>query len=130
MTMKLLSLSLFALAGCATMTATSERGEDPDVTKALAGKIAGEPRQCLSLQDAQNSSNYEGAMLYRISRSLTWRNDMNGCSSLGRDRIPIIRVYTSEICRGDIVTFADRASGAQFGACTFGDFVPYRTPKG
>jgi hypothetical protein len=128
MTFKMLAPIVLTLTGCATMTATTERGEDPAVTKALAGKVAGTPKSCLSLRDATNSASYEGTMLYRASRTLTWRNDMNGCPSLGNDRIPVLRVYSSEVCRGDIVTFADRVTGNTTGACTFGDFVPYRTP--
>jgi hypothetical protein len=114
------------LSGCATMGQMAERGEDPEVTKALAGKVPGEPRDCLSLVDARSSSSYEGTILYRVSRKLTWRNDMNGCPSLRDDRIPVIEVRGSQICRGDIVRLADRFSGAEWGACTFGKFVPYR----
>jgi len=115
------------LAGCATTGSMAEIQEDPGVTKALAGRTAGEPRACLSLTDTQNSSTYRGTILYRVSGKLTYRNDMNGCLILNDDRIPIVEVRGSQICRGDIMRLADRASGAQWGACTFGDFVPYRT---
>jgi hypothetical protein len=115
------------LTGCATTGQMAEVREDPGVTKALAGKVAGEPRDCLSLVDARSSATYEGTILYRVSRNLTWRNDMNGCSSLRDDRIPVVEVRGSQICRGDIVRLADRTTGAEWGACTFGNFVPYRT---
>ncbi len=114
------------LAGCATTGAVADRPEDPKVTKALAGKTPGEPRDCLSLVDSRASSTYDGTILYRVSRNLTYRNDMNGCPSLGWDRIPVVEVRGSQICRGDIVRLADRTTGATWGACTFGDFVPYR----
>lgn len=114
------------LAGCATTGSIAEIREDPGVTKALAGRTPGEPRTCLSLSDTQNSSTYRGTILYRVNRNLTYRNDMNGCTSLTDDRIPIVEVRGSQICRGDIVTLADRATGGQWGACSFGDFVPYR----
>jgi hypothetical protein len=118
------------LAGCATTGAAADRPEDPEVTKALAGKVAGEPRDCLSLVDARSSSTYEGTVLYRVSSKLTYRNDMNGCPSLRDDRIPVLDVRGSQICRGDIMRLADRYSGGIWGACSFGKFVPYRTPPG
>ncbi len=117
------------LTGCATTSAVSEAREDPDVTKALAGKVAGKPQACLPLTEADASSTYRGTILYRTSRTLTWRNDLNGCMALRADDIPVTRVYGSQICRGDLVTFVDRISGFQGGACSYGDFVPYRTPK-
>jgi hypothetical protein len=118
------------LSGCATTGSMVEMQEDPGVTKALAGRTAGEPRDCLSLNDTRQSSTYRGTILYRTSSKLTYRNDMNGCTSLSDDRIPIIEVRGSQICRGDIVRLADRTSGAQWGACTFGNFVPYRAGGG
>jgi hypothetical protein len=114
------------LASCATTGQIAEVQEDPAIAKALAGRTAGEPRDCLSLTDTQNSSTYRGTILYRVNSKLTYRNDMNGCPSLTDDRIPVIEVRGSQICRGDIVRLADRMSGAQWGACTFGKFVPYR----
>lgn len=114
------------LTGCATTGTVAEIQEDPKVTKALAGKVAGEPRDCLSLVDARSSSTYRGTILYRVNRKLIYRNDMNGCLIGNDDRIPVIEVRGSQICRGDIVRFADRTTGAQWGACSFGSFVPYR----
>jgi len=115
------------LAGCATTGSMAEMQEDPGVTKALAGRTVGEPRTCLSLSDTQNSTVYRGSILYRTSSKITYRNDLNGCQSLTSDRIPIIEVRGSQICRGDIVRLADRINGAEWGACSFGDFVPYTT---
>jgi len=130
MNTKTLTIGLLAAAAaCATSaSARQEEREDPRVTKALAGKIAGKPQSCLSLRTAGSSRTFNGAVLYRVNRNLTWRNDMNGCPSLNNDRIQIVRVFGSQLCRGDIVSFADRGTGAQFGSCAIGDFVPYRTP--
>lgn len=115
------------IAGCATTGQMAEAKEDPALTKALAGKAAGPPKTCLSLIDARQSDTYDGTILYRVSRNLTYRNDLNGCGNLGYDRIPVVQVYGSQICRGDIVRMVDRTTGSEWGACSFGDFVPYRT---
>ncbi len=128
--MRMITLPLMTLAllgGCATTGSRAERREDPGIAKALAGRVAGKPQSCLSLIDTQNSSTYDGTILYRVGARTIYRNDLNGCPIAHDDRIPVTHVYSSQICRGDIVTFIDRYSGFPSGGCSYGDFVPYRT---
>ncbi len=62
--------------------------------------------------------------------STYYRNDFRGqgCSQLSRpgsrdgDEEPQRR----QLCSGDIATINDTASGMMVGACSFGEFVPYR----
>jgi len=130
MTMRSLSIGLLLIAtACATTASARDEAEDPAVTKALAGKTPGKPQSCLPIRASGSSQTFNGTVLYRVSRNLTYRNDMGGrCTGLGFDRIAIVQIYgSSQLCRGDIVTFGDRQTGAQFAGCAFGDFVPYRT---
>ena len=118
-------LALAALSGCAAGMAQREaRGEDPELTKALAGRIAGKPKTCLDLRDASASQQYRDAIVYRSSTRTLWRMDAPGCP-LDDNAIIVSRVYSSEICRGDIFQLVDRTSGFFRGACAYGDFVPY-----
>jgi hypothetical protein len=99
------------------------------VEKALAGKVPGKPKSCLSSHDSDGSSVHNGTVLFRASSKLVWKNDMNGCPSLREDDILVTQSYgSSQLCRGDLVKFMDRTSLFIRGACTFGDFVPYRKP--
>ena len=122
-------LPLLCIAvGCATTRDHDRRTMvDENLQHELAGKVAGTPVSCLSTIDAREGQTFDTAMVYRAGRRISYVNTLNDCPSLGRNDIPVIEVRGAQICRGDIVRFVDRSSGAQFGACSFGDFVPYRT---
>ena len=100
-----------------------------DIDKALAGKTAGKPQTCISLRDANGTEQVgDRTILYTVNKRLIYRNDpRGGCPSLGRDRTLVTRVYSSQLCRGDIVTPTDLVSGFSGGSCSLGDFVPYRS---
>ncbi len=123
------ALPLLVLAtGCAT-TRDHRRTTvvDTELQRALAGKVAGTPVSCLSSFDTREGQTFDTAMLYRSGRNISYVNTLNDCPSLRSHDIPVVEVHGSQLCRGDIVRFVDRTSGAQFGACSFGDFVPYKT---
>jgi hypothetical protein len=121
------ALLLFT-AGCATTGKPPQAASDPAMAKALAGKVAGAPKSCISLTESRSSTTYREAILYRVNRNLVYLNDLGKCSALRRDNIQVTDVRGSQLCRGDIVRMVDRGSGMQMGACAFSDFVPYRTP--
>ena len=127
---KLLWLTLPLLAtACATTREDRTAAPDPKLEKALAGKVAGTPQTCLSLIDARDSQTFDnGTILYRAGRNVTYRNDLNGCSQLTWNAYPVFDVRGSQICRGDIVRIVDRSGSGVMGACSVGDFVPYRKP--
>jgi hypothetical protein len=120
------------LFAAATATASDKPGtrDKIAVEKALAGKTAGKPQDCLSPRDAQSSSVHNGTVLFRVSRKLVWKNDMRECRLLREDDILVTNLYgTARICRGDISQIVDRAGLFGKGSCVFGDFVPYRVPE-
>lgn len=113
-----------------TVAATNDR-DAAAVDKALAGKTAGEPKNCLTRFESERMSVHDGVLLFRVNRNLVYRNDMNSCSTLRADDIIQTNLYGSnQLCRGDIAQIIDRTGGFGRGACSFGDFVPYRTPAG
>ncbi|CAM3092529.1 hypothetical protein SPAN111604_03260 [Sphingomonas antarctica] len=108
--------------------AATDRDAD-QVEKALAGKVAGAPKNCLTRFEADNMSVHDGVLLFRVSSKLVYRNDMNQCSNLREDDIIQTNLFgSSQLCRGDIARLISRTGGFEHGACSFGDFVPYRTP--
>jgi hypothetical protein len=111
-----------------TLAANKDR-DAAAVDKTLASKTAGAPQSCLSGRDAVGMNVYDGTILFRVSSKLVYRNDLNGCRMLHNDDIIQTNLYGSDrLCRGDIFQILDRVSGFPHGSCTFGDFVPYRTP--
>ena len=124
------SLIMIPLICAAAMaTASDQRGTRDRIVveKALVGKVAGEPRDCISRYDAQRSSAHNGLVLFRVSSKLVWKNDMQGCTVLREDDILQTNLYGSaRLCRGDIAQVIDRGGHYGKGGCTFGEFVPYR----
>jgi hypothetical protein len=129
MKMRIIPTTLLLLvSACATTVAARDEAPDPGIAKALAGKIAGKPRSCISLMDARSSTTYRDAILYRVSGRLTYVNDLGKCPYLRNDNILVTNTIGSQLCRGDIVNMIDRASRFPSGSCSFSDFVPYETP--
>ncbi len=99
--------------------------------KQLAGKVAGEPVNCIPLRLADNTIRVsDDIILYRVSKRLVYRNDLaNSCAGLARDDdIIVVRTYGSQLCDTDILELVDRATGSPSGFCSLGQFTPYRTP--
>lgn len=121
------------ISGCAA-TANSPYAQakaaaySVELDKALVGKVAGKPQSCIDVRGPYTTQQIgDRTILYTVSRKLVYRNDpQGGCSGLGRDRALVTRLYSSQLCRGDIVTPTDLTTGFSGGACPLGDFVPYR----
>ncbi len=110
---------------------TPEQAERLD--KQLAGKVPGEPMNCLS--DFRTTGTIrvsDNILLYRQSSNLVFRNDLkSSCPGLARDSdIMVVRKFGSATCSGDFFHLVDRTSGIRGPTCVFGEFVPYRTPEG
>jgi hypothetical protein len=123
----LLAPVLALATSCATMS--PPRDDTADIAKALAGKVAEKPRTCIALDDARGAKVYNDAILYRVSRRLTYVNDAKGCNSFDPDPIFVSEVRGSQLCRGDVVKLVSRVGGFQGPFCILGDFTPYRMPK-
>lgn len=122
---------LLATALIAAPALAGSAGPDEVVDKALAGKVAGEPKNCLTRFEADRMQVRDGVTLFRVNRKLVYVNDMNSCATLRSDDILQTNLYgTTQLCRGDIAQIIDRTGGFNRGACTFGSFVPYRAPGG
>lgn len=97
---------------------------------ALAGKVAGEPVNCVVRQPgADLTAISESVLLYRVSSRLVYRNDLIGsCSGLSRGDTLVVKTSGSQYCRGDIAHSADLVTGVVTGGCALGSFIPFRTP--
>jgi hypothetical protein len=118
------------VAGPATATnKTVARGEAA-LAKTLAGRTAGKPVQCLSLQQVQGTQIYDGtAIVYRAGRDTLYVNRTQDARFLRDDDIPVVRVYGSQVCRLDTIRLLDRSTRFERGLAILGDFVPYAKPK-
>ena len=123
------------LASCAPMDSTPQPLTDKQsalLAKALKGKVAGEPVNCISDFNATNLIRVsDDILLYRVSGRLVYQNRLrSSCPGLARDSdIIVSEQFGSQKCRGDLLKLVDRTSGIQGPVCSLGEFVPYHKEK-
>lgn len=111
-------------------TAPAEQGGRPKsaeaLAKALAGRTPGAPVNCIS-ERARMQVVDDWTLLFRDRGVVYVQKPIGGCHGLS-DSMSLVRSSfgTTRICRGDINRIIDLRFGHGTGACTYGDFVPYR----
>jgi hypothetical protein len=96
--------------------------------KELAGRTAGTPISCLPFRRVQSTRIVdETAVIYKESSRRWYVNqlDHGRCALLKPNRVLVTRGTTSQFCSNDLVTIAEQVSPITYGACSFGEFVPY-----
>src|SRR5690606_4944258 len=122
-TMHVLSRSLAAAAmlliGAATagQAAQSDRTPEAKLAKAIEGRQAGKPVDCLQLRDIRSSEIIDGkALVYRTTNGTVYINTpRSGASSLRWGNILVTDTRSSQLCSIDIVRLYDQASRFQTG---------------
>ena len=92
----------------------------------LEGRVAGEPQSCIRTR-LNNRLRVidETAYVYGSGRTIYVQRTKHP-DRIDRDDIIVQRRFTSsELCKLDVVTTADRLSGIFTGAVFFDDFIPY-----
>lgn len=126
-----------ALAGCARTPAETARAADAvaadqqKLDKALAGLTPGKPTDCLpSLPTTRQTEGIGQTILYRVDRSLIYRNDTGGgCERIARGDALVTVSPSGRLCRGDIARTVDLVARFPTGSCSLGSFVPYTAPR-
>ena len=124
--------TLFIAAIMVASPAFAAKRDTPDMqmTKLLAGRVAGKPVNCISLTGSQSSQIIDGkAIVYRVGGRLYVNTPRSGASTLNEDDILVTRTIGSQLCSIDTVDLIDRASRIQRGFVILGQFVPYEKPK-
>ena len=112
------------LGGVAQAKPQDREGE---LSRALQGRVAGEPVHCIDLHRIRNSRIIDGtAILYDAGSVIYVNRPDNGADQLNRWDTMVTRTSTSQLCDVDTVTMVDRASHSFTGVVFLGDFVPYR----
>ena len=126
----LLVLAAIGVAAVGAAPATAKR-DTPAVAyqKLLAGKVPGEPVDCIETRFSQPSlSAYGTKLIYRVSRDLVYVSETGGgCSGVARGDALVSQRFQTRQCRGDIATTVDTVARFPTGSCSFGAFTPYRS---
>ena len=114
-----------ALPGHAARLAPEAR-----IAKALDGRVAGKPVDCIPLHQIQSTEIFEGtAILYKLGGTWYLNRPAAGANFLDRDDILVINTHSSNLCSVDIVRLVDQGSHFQSGSLGLGRFIPYTKPK-
>jgi hypothetical protein len=122
---------LIAAVALATPAVAAHR-DTPEIQlqKALAGRVAGKPTNCISMSGANSSEIIDGkAIIYRVGGRLYVNEPRSGAESLRDDDILVTRMFGSQLCSIDTVRLIDRASRFPRGFVSLGRFVPYTKVK-
>ncbi len=113
--------SLMAAAHVSAPLSDKAKGE-------LAGRIAGEPLNCVPLRALRSTRIVdESAIIYKVSKRLWYVNqpDRGHCALLRPNRVIVTRTPSSQLCANDLVMIAEQNAPVTYGACGLGSFVPY-----
>ena len=126
---KFLTAGLVAALLAGGAAASASKPEDPEVriAKALAGRVAGPPVDCLNLRDIRSSRIVDRtAILYETNGGKLYLNRPRiGADTLDWNDILVTDTHSSQLCSIDTVRLIDRGSGFSSGFVGLGKFVPY-----
>lgn len=134
--MRALKLLLAAAMILPATSAVAAKGDaqaraEAKLAKALEGRVAGEPVNCIDLRNINSSQIIDKtAIIYRVGSRLYLNRPTIGASSLDSDDILVTKTYSSQLCSIDTVQLVDRASRFPSGFVGLGKFVPYTRVKG
>jgi len=94
--------------------------------KLLDGRVAGEPRSCISTTDTRDMQVLDKTAIVYRSGSTLYVNVPRNAEDLDSDDIMVTKVYGSQFCRLDIVQTVDRTGHFPTGFISLGQFVPYK----
>ncbi len=122
-----LPLLLASLAIAAPAAAKPQNGEER-LARALEGRVAGEPKDCINLRDIRSSRIIEDtAIVYEGPGNTLWVNRPRaGADTLDSWDVLVTNTHSSQLCRVDVVRLYDTTARMQTGFVFLGDFVPYR----
>lgn len=123
--------ALLAAAAFAAAPALAQQAPDQDpLQKAVAGRVAGAPVNCIPLRSIRSSKIIDGrAIIYEVGSTLYVNTPRAGASDLRHDPILVTNTHSSQLCSIDTVKLIDRGSQFSRGFVSLGEFVPYTKPR-
>jgi hypothetical protein len=121
------ALAAAALAAFAPAEAAPRIQPEAQLARALEGRVAGNPVDCINLRNVRSSRMIDKtAILFDAGGTIYVNRPTAGRESLDRDDALVTRTHSSQLCSIDTVTIIDTAAHFQRGIVFLGDFVPYK----
>lgn len=120
----IVAASLLASAGQAAPRQTPEER----LAKALEGRTAGDPVDCIYQHQIRSSRIFERtAILYELNNGTYYLNRPDaGAQSLGWNDVLVTDTHSPRLCSIDVVKLYDHSPWMQSGFVNLGKFVPYK----
>ena len=129
MRVSLVILAALVTAAGPLAARTPRLTEEQRLQKSLEGLVPGKPVGCIRQGPTIQSQTYDGAIVYRDG-STRYVNRFGGqCNVRANFDILVVKLYNSQLCRGDIARIVESGSPIERGSCVFDDFTPYTKPK-
>lgn len=132
MARKLLSLVAIAAGMAVALPAQADQRRSPEqqLERALEGRVAGEPVNCVNLRNVRNSRVIDRtAILFDAGGTIYVNRPRSGAESLDRNDTQVVRSFSGQLCAIDTIRMVDPVSGMFRGSVFLGEFVPYRRPR-
>jgi hypothetical protein len=114
-----------SLAGCSAPNPAAT----PGAVTEIAGRIAGPPRRCVSIQQNEALRPVDPhTLLYAQGRTIYVNRLAPGCVGIHPTEILIVQAFGSQYCAGDVVRTQDPLSRIPGPSCVLREFIPYTRP--
>lgn len=125
--------SALLLGSCSTLPEQGARSPDDEqeLTKALAGHVAGPPVNCISnFRSTDMKIIDDWTILFEVGSTIYLQSPRGGCPGIESNRNTMVSILrgTTQLCSGDINHLIDPSTGMAGGSCVFSDFIPYTKP--
>ena len=123
----LASLAALSLVATAAQAAPRQTAEEK-LAKALEGREAGKPVDCIYQRDIRSSRIFDRtAILYELSNGTYYLNRPDaGASSLSWGDVLVTDTHSSQLCSIDVVRLYTTHPWMQSGFVNLSKFVPYK----
>ena len=124
------------LAGAAVLSAAPAQAAprlDPQakLARALEGRVAGKPVDCINLRQIRSSQIIDDtAIIYDSGSTIYVNRPTSGAASLDQWDVLVTKTHASQLCSIDTVRLYDRGSRMLSGIVFLGEFVPYKRAAG
>ncbi|HEY1604283.1 MAG TPA: DUF6491 family protein [Allosphingosinicella sp.] len=127
--MRLAPMTILLLA--AFSTAAMPKSDRSDLAKQLAGRTAGPPQDCVSMDTTANLRPVNEQTLIVERGPILYVNHLRGgCPGLEATDTIILQANGNQYCRGDHFRTRPFGGGVVPGPiCVLGDFTPYRRTR-
>ena len=129
--MRRATIALFAAAlSTGTGLAAAAAPPEEQIAKALDGRVAGEPRDCIQQRDIRSTRIIaRTAILYEMNNGTIYLNRPESGEAFLRSGLTLVtNTHSSQLCSIDIVRLYDAPAQFESGSIGLGAFVPYVKP--